>query len=236
MAVNLAVALAQQGHKVGLLDIDIYGPSVPIMLGLENSEPQIDPDRQKILTKERYGVRNISIGYMVDRYTPVIWRGPMVTKAIDQLIQDVDWDDIDILIFDLPPGTGDIQISLAQKVRLTGAVVVTTPQDVALIDAGKGVAMFEKVNVPILGIVENMSFFACPHCGEQSHIFSSGGGEREAKRTGVPFLGGIPIDPAVAEGGDSGSPVVVAAPESETAKRFHAVAQQLTQTLQTAGR
>lgn len=231
VAVNLAIALAQQGEKVGLLDIDIYGPSIPIMLGLEDAEPHIDQDRQKILTMERYGVRNISIGYMVDRYTPVIWRGPMVTKAIDQLIRDVDWSGVEILIFDLPPGTGDIQISLAQRVRLTGALVVTTPQDVALIDAGKGVAMFEKVNVPILGILENMSYFACPHCGERSEIFRAGGGEREATRTGVPFLGGIPLEPAVALGGDSGAPVVISAPESDAAMRFVEVARRLMQSV-----
>ena len=236
VAVNLAVAMAQLGRSVGLLDSDIYGPSVPLMFGLEDEKPQVNEDRTKLLPLERYGVRNISIGYLVDRYTPVIWRGPMVGKAMDQLMQDVDWSGIEIMIFDLPPGTGDIQISLAQKIRMTGAIVVTTPQDVALIDAGKGVAMFEKVEVPILGMIENMSHFSCPHCGKRTDIFKHGGGKKEASRVGVPFLGEIPLDPEVVLGGDQGTPIVIRNPEAPAARAFMEVAQKIVAVLEAAER
>ncbi len=229
VAVNLALGLARLGHRTGLLDCDIYGPSVPLMMGLEDAQPEVD--EHKMIPLESYGVKSISIGYLIDRDTPVIWRGPMVGKAIDQLMVDVDWSGIDVLVFDLPPGTGDIQISLAQKVALSGAVIVTTPQDVALIDAGKGVAMFEKVEVPILGIVENMSFFACPQCGKRTDIFRSGGGRREADRLGVPLLGEIPIDPAVALGGDQGSPVLAQHPESAAGRAFQALASRVAERL-----
>jgi len=232
VAVNLAVAAAQLGKRVGLLDTDIYGPSVPLMMGLEESQPMFDEDRGKLIPLERYDVKNISIGYLVDRHTPVIWRGPMIGKAIDQLMRDVDWSGVDLLFFDLPPGTGDIQISLAQKVALSGAVVVSTPQDVALIDAAKGVEMFRKTEVPILGLLENMSFFCCPSCGTRSDIFGQGGGQREATRLGVPFLGQIPLEPAVREGGDEGRPIVVRDPKSASARAFFEVARALLEKLE----
>ncbi len=229
VAVNLALALSRLGARTGLLDCDIYGPSVPVMLGLEDEQPGVED--QKMIPLERYGVKSISIGYLIDRDTPVIWRGPMVGKAIDQLMTDVDWEGVDVLVFDLPPGTGDIQISLAQKVALSGAIIVSTPQDVALIDAGKGVAMFQKVSVPILGIVENMSWFSCPHCGERTDIFRSGGGRREADRLGVPLLGEIPIDPEIALGGDAGAPILSARPESPGALAFMELARTVAGTL-----
>ena len=225
VAVNLALALAHLGGKVGLLDCDIYGPSVPLMLGLENEQPLVR--NEKLVPLSRYEVRSISIGNLIDRNTPVIWRGPMVGKALDQLMTDVDWAGTEIMIMDLPPGTGDIQISIAQKVALSGAVIVTTPQDVALIDAAKGVAMFEKVKVPILGIVENMSAFLCPHCGEKTEIFRSGGGRREAERLGVPLLGEIPIDPRIPVGGDLGNPIVAQAPDSVPGRAFIDLAKSL---------
>jgi ATP-binding protein involved in chromosome partitioning len=229
VAVNLALGLARMGHRTGLLDCDIYGPSIPLMLGLEDEQPLVRGHRMVPL--ERYGVRSMSIGYLIDRDTPVIWRGPMVGKAIDQLMRDVEWTGTEILVFDLPPGTGDIQISLSQKIDLSGAVIVTTPQDVALIDAGKGVAMFEKVSVPILGIVENMSFFSCPHCGRRTDIFRSGGGRREAERLGVPLLGEIPIDAEVAVGGDEGEPILSRAPDSPAARAFLALASRVSSSL-----
>ena len=212
VAANLAIGLARLGIRTGLLDADIYGPSVPLMLGLEGVQPRVTEHRMEPV--ERYGIRSMSIGYLVDRHTPMVWRGPMAGKAIEQLMSDVDWEGTEALVFDLPPGTGDVQISISQKIRLTGAIIVTTPQEVALIDAGKGVSMFRKVSVPILGLVENMSSFVCPHCGGHTEIFGSGGGAREAERLGVPLLGQIPIDPQVVMGGDEGSPVLVRNPES----------------------
>lgn len=223
VAVNLSLALARLGPRVGLLDCDVYGPSVPLMLGMENERPMMR--EEKLVPLTRYDIRSISIGYLVDRHTPVIWRGPMVGKALDQLMSEVDWSGTEILVMDLPPGTGDIQITIAQKLALTGAVIVTTPQDVALIDAGKGVAMFQKVNVPILGIVENMSAFSCPHCGEKTEIFRSGGGKREADRLGIPLLAEIPIDPRIPVGGDLGNPIVAQNPDSEAARAFIAAAE-----------
>lgn len=218
VAVNLALALARLGRRVGLLDCDVYGPSIPLMLGMENERPVLR--NEKLVPLTRYDIRSISIGYLVDRHTPVIWRGPMVGKALDQLMSEVEWEGTEILVMDLPPGTGDIQITIAQKVALTGAVIVTTPQDVALVDAAKGVAMFQKVNVPILGIVENMSSFACPHCGEVTEIFRAGGGKKEADRLGVPLLAEIPIDPRIPVGGDLGNPIVAQIPESPAARAF----------------
>ncbi|MDM7914618.1 MAG: P-loop NTPase [Candidatus Eisenbacteria bacterium] len=218
VAVNLALALARLRGRVGLLDCDVYGPSIPLMMGMESEQPLVRDD--KLIPLSRYDVRSISIGYLIDRNTPVVWRGPMVGKALDQLMTDVDWSGTDILVMDLPPGTGDIQISLAQKVAISGAVIVTTPQDVALVDAGKGVAMFEKVKVPILGMIENMSSFRCPHCGEVTEIFRSGGGRRESERLGIPLLGEIPIDPRIATGGDLGEPIVAQAPDSPAGRAF----------------
>jgi len=209
VAVNLAVALARAGFRVGLLDADVYGPSIPLMMG-EDRQPEFDPVRRMARPFERYGVRFMSLGFLAPREEAVIWRGPMVMKAIEELLRNVDWGDLDVLIVDMPPGTGDAQLTLSQKVRLAGAVVVTTPQDVALADAIKGIAMFRKVGVPILGLVENMSFFACPHCGERTEVFGHGGGRRQADRLDVPFLAEIPLDAAIRDGGDVGRPVAAA--------------------------
>jgi len=206
VAVNLAVALAGRGLTVGLLDADIYGPSIPTMMGV-HGHPTIDPDLQAIVPFERHGIRFMSLGFLVPPDQAIIWRGPMVMKAIEQLLRDVAWGDLDVLVVDMPPGTGDAQLTLSQRVHLAGAVIVSTPQDVALADAVKGVAMFRKVDVPVLGIVENMSFFVCPHCGERSEIFGHDGARVQAERLGVPFLGGIPLDPAIRASGDDGEPV-----------------------------
>jgi len=230
VAVNLAVGLAQRGAKVGLLDADIYGPSIPLMMGVDD-RPAIDPTGRSILPFDRWGVRFMSLGFLVDKDDAVIWRGPMVMKAIEQLLRDVAWGELDILVVDMPPGTGDAQLTLSQKVRLSGAVIVTTPQDVALADAIKGIAMFRKVGVPVLGIVENMSFFSCPHCGNRTDVFGHGGGRREALRLQAPFLGEIPLDAAIREGGDAGRPLLVADRSSALSAAFLAVADQILQTL-----
>lgn len=221
VAANLSVSLAHLGYRVGILDADIYGPSLPMMFGIDE-RPVVTDDR--IQPFERYGVMLMSLGFILDIDTPVIWRGPMVMRAIEQLLADVDWGPLDYLIVDLPPGTGDAQLTISQKVPLSGAVIVTTPQDIALIDARKGLAMFRKVNVPVVGIIENMSTFVCPHCGEETDVFKSGGGERTAEILGCPFLGRIPLDPAIVEGGDAGRPVVVAAPDGPHAASFERVA------------
>jgi ATP-binding protein involved in chromosome partitioning len=221
VSVNLAVALAQSEARVGLMDCDIYGPSIPLMMGVEE-QPSIRDE--KLIPLERYGVRMMSLGFLLDKDTPVIWRGPLVVKALQQMLQDVDWDELDYLVMDMPPGTGDVPLTVSQSVPLTGAVIVTTPQDVALADASKGTAMFNKVGVPVLGIVENMSFFECPHCGKRTDIFRHGGGSRESERLGVPFLGEIPIDAEVAEGGDKGKPVVAGRPGSAASQAFLGIA------------
>ena len=226
VSTNLALALSALGHTVGLLDADIYGPSQQMMLGI-TGRPEIDATDEKIMPMERHGVKTMSLGLITDADTPVIWRGPMVMKAIDQFLTDVKWGTLDFLIIDLPPGTGDAQLTLTQKAGLTGAVVVTTPQDVALIDARKGLAMFRKVNVPVLGIVENMSYYICRHCGEREEIFGHGGGHRTADMLGVPFLGEVPIDPKVVVGGDSGEPIVAAHPDSPAAMAFRELARQV---------
>jgi ATP-binding protein involved in chromosome partitioning len=223
VAVNLAVALAARGAKVGLMDADIYGPSIPIMMGVDE-RPDIDPSGRWIVPFDRFGVRFMSLGFLVDKDAAVIWRGPMVMKAIEQLLRDVAWGELDVLVVDMPPGTGDAQLTLSQKVRLSGAVIVTTPQDVALADAIKGVAMFRKVGVPVLGIVENMSYFHCPHCGNRTEVFGHGGGRREASRLEVPFLGEIPLEAAIREGGDAGRPVVAADQASVLSAAFLALA------------
>src|SRR4030065_614665 len=204
VSVNLAVALAKTGARVGLLDTDIYGPSIPIMMGV-TEKPEIRGE--KLIPIEKYGVSLMSIGFMIPEDTPLIWRGPMVMKAVDQLLTDVEWGELDYLLMDLPPGTGDVQLTLSQKVPLTGAVIVTTPQDVALLDVVRGISMFRKLNVPILGVVENMSVFSCPHCGGRSDIFSHGGGKTASEKLDVPFLGEVPIDLKIREGGDAGRPV-----------------------------
>ncbi len=233
VSTNLALALRQLGHSVGLLDADIYGPSQQMMLGIEG-RPQIDESDEKIIPMERHGVKTMSLGLITDPDTPVIWRGPMVMKAIDQFLTDVKWGVLDFMIIDLPPGTGDAQLTLTQKAGLTGAVVVTTPQDVALIDARKGLAMFRKVNVPVLGIVENMSYYLCRHCGEREEIFGHGGGRKTAGMLGVPFLGEIPLDPKVVVGGDTGEPVVAADPKSVASQAFRELARQVVEQVQSS--
>jgi len=226
VSTNLSLALRAIGCTVGLLDADICGAWQQMMLGIEG-RPQIDEHDEKIIPMENHGVKTMSLGLITDPDTPVIWRGPMVMKALDQFLTDVKWGELDFMIIDLPPGTGDAQLTLTQKVPLTGAVVVTTPQDVALIDARKGLAMFRKVNVPVLGIVENMSYFICRHCGQREEIFGHGGGKRTAEMLGVPFLGEVPIDPKVVVGGDSGEPIVVLDPQSAAAEAFRDIARQI---------
>lgn len=223
VAVNLAITLARSGRRVGLLDADIYGPSVPIMTGIDG-QPTLDRATRKLVPFERHGIRVMSLGFLVPKDNAVVWRGPMVMKAIEQLLRDVDWGSLDVLVVDMPPGTGDAQLTLSQRVRLAGAVIVTTPQDVALADATKGVAMFRKVGVPVFGVVENMSYFACPHCAERSDVFGHGGGRAEAERLGVPFLGEIPLDAAIREGGDTGAPIAARGTEDARAGAFDAIA------------
>ncbi|MCP9470708.1 MAG: Mrp/NBP35 family ATP-binding protein [Nitrospira sp.] len=224
VASNLACALALTGAKVGLLDADLYGPNIPMMMGPAKGPEQKDG---KIVPAESYGVKLISMAFLVPDETPLIWRGPMVHQYLQAFFRDVEWGELDYLLIDLPPGTGDVQLSLSQMVPLSGAVTVTTPQEVALHDVRKGMAMFQKVNVPLLGIIENMSYFVCGHCGERTEIFSHGGGERAAEKLGVPFLGRIPIDPAIREGGDSGHPIVVTDPTSPQAAAFRDIARKL---------
>lgn len=224
VAVNLAVALAQTGASVGLMDADIYGPSIPIMMGISGRP---ESDGSKLIPLERYGVRMISIGFLLPADSAVIWRGPMVMKAVEQLLYDVQWGELDYLVVDLPPGTGDAQLTLAQQVPVTGAVIVTTPQNVALADAVKGVNMFKEVGVPILGIIENMSYFVCPHCQGRTELFSHGGGEEAAKRLGVPFLGEIPLDAEVRKAGDEGMPIVQSKTDSSEAASFRALAEKV---------
>lgn len=228
VAVNLAIALAKEGAKVGIIDADIYGPSMPLMLGLSNKTGlKQDPVTQKLAPLESHGIKIISIGFMIDDDNPVIWRGPMASGALKQFMSDVHWGDLDYLIYDLPPGTGDIQLTLVQTIPLTGAVIVTTPQDVSLIDAKKGFKMFERVNVQVFGIIENMSYFIAPDTGKQYDIFGSGGGERLATQLNSKLLGSIPIDSRIREGGDNGEPIVVAYPDSENAKKITDIARNL---------
>ncbi len=224
VAVNLAVALSMDGAKVGLLDADVYGPSAPLMFGIKEKPTVLDGKLQPL---QKYGVKVMSIGFLVNPMEAVIWRGPMASSAIKQFIADVSWGDLDYLIFDMPPGTGDIQLTLVQTIPLTGAVIVTTPQDVALADAKKGLVMFNKVDVPVLGIVENMSYFICSHCGQRENIFDVGGGKRMAEELNVPFLGEIPIDTKVRIYGDKGDPIVHGEPGSQQGKIIHAIARQL---------
>ncbi len=224
IAVNLAVALAQNGLKVGLLDADIYGPSLPRMVGL-NRKPEVRDG--KMIPLEAWGLRCMSIGFLVEEETAMVWRGPMVMGALNQMLGQVDWGTLDVLVIDMPPGTGDAQLTLAQKANLAGAVIVSTPQDIALIDARRGIKMFEQVRVPVLGLVENMSFFACPNCGTHTNIFGHGGAQAEATRIGVPFLGEIPLQLAIRETGDAGTPITAADPGSDAAGAFRAIATQI---------
>jgi len=221
-AVNLALALAAEGAQVGVLDADIYGPSQPMMLGI-TGRPE-SKDGKTLEPMEAWGVQAMSIGFLIEADTPMVWRGPMVTQALEQLLKDTNWRDIDYLIVDMPPGTGDIQLTLAQKVPVTGAVIITTPQDIALIDARKGLKMFEKVGVPIVGVVENMSIHVCSNCGHAEAIFGQGGAERMCKDYNVPFLGGLPLDIRIREQADSGRPTVVADPDGKTAAIYKEIA------------
>ena len=224
-AVNLALALQRLGARVGVLDADVYGPSVPAMLGL-SGRPE-SPDDKSIEPMRAFGVEAMSIGLLVDTDTPMIWRGPMATSALTQLFTDTRWGDLDYLVVDLPPGTGDIQLTLAQKIPVAGAVIVTTPQEIATLDARKALKMFEKVNVPVLGIVENMAVHVCSNCGHAEHLFGQGGGQAMAAQYGVPLLGSLPLDLRIREQGDAGTPVVAAAPDSTPAQAYLAAAQAL---------
>ena len=229
VAANLAVALKKQGYKVGLLDADIYGPSVPTILGLKNAVVSVG-DNRRILPVEKDGLKVLSIGFMLpNEETPVIWRGALLMKAIQQFLFEVDWGDLDYLVVDLPPGTGDVQLTLAQNLVIDGALVVTTPQDVALADVKKAVAMFEELGVPILGLVENMAYYICPKCGEKGYIFGKGRVENYASQKGLEILAKIPVEPIVSEASDKGIPVVEAFPETETAKAFNELAQKVVQ-------
>ena len=224
-AVNLALALAAEGASVGMLDADIYGPSQPTMLGI-TGRPE-SKDGKRLEPMEGHGVQAMSIGFLIDVETPMVWRGPMVTQALEQLINETNWRDIDYLVVDLPPGTGDIQLTLAQRVPVTGAVIVTTPQDIALMDARKGLKMFEKVNIPILGIVENMSLHICSQCGHEEHMFGEGGGARMSKDYGVELLGALPLDIKIREQADSGKPTVVADPDGRVAEIYRQIARRV---------
>jgi ATP-binding protein involved in chromosome partitioning len=225
-AVNLALALAAEGATVGLLDADIYGPSQPQMLGIPDSQPE-STDGKKLEPMDAHGIQAMSIGFLIDPETPMVWRGPMVTQALNQLLGDTNWRDLDYLVVDLPPGTGDIQLTLAQQVPVTGAVIVTTPQDIALLDARKGLKMFEKVGIPILGIVENMSIHICSKCGHEEHIFGSGGGEKMCADYETELLGSLPLDRSIREQVDSGHPTVVADPAGRVAEIYRGIARRI---------
>jgi ATP-binding protein involved in chromosome partitioning len=229
VAVNLAVALAKEGASVGLIDADIYGPSIPLMLG-ENQQPKVvkTDSGMHLVPLQSFGIKFISIGLFIDNQDPVIWRGPMASGAIKQFMSDVEWGELDYLVFDLPPGTGDIQLTLVQTIPLTGAVIVTTPQEVSLIDARKALKMFERVNVPVIGIIENMSYFIAPDTGKRYDIFGAGGGEKVSKELNLPFLGGIPIDSRIREGGDKGKPIVFDIPDSEQSNIIMNISRSLT--------
>lgn len=228
-AVNLALALAADGARVGILDADIYGPSQPHMLGVGQQRPAITgaAGQQKMVPIMAHGIQSISMGYLVTEETPMLWRGPMATGALQQLLMQTAWDNLDYLVIDMPPGTGDIQITLAQKVPVTGAVVVTTPQDIALLDAKKGIEMFRKVNVPVLGVVENMATHICSNCGHEEHVFGEGGGERIARTYQTQLLGSLPLDLSICAQVDAGKPSVAADPESAISQRYRAIARKL---------
>ena len=221
-AVNLALALHLEGARVGILDADVYGPSIPTMLGL-SGKPE-SPDNKSIEPMRAFGIEAMSIGFLVDAETPMIWRGPMATSALTQLFTDTLWGDLDYLLIDLPPGTGDIQLTLAQKIPVAGAVIVTTPQDIATLDAKKALKMFQKVEVHVLGIIENMALHVCSNCGHEEHLFGEGGGQRMAAQYGVPLLGSLPLDIAIREQGDAGQPVMVASPDSAVAEAYRQTA------------
>ena len=232
-SVNLALALAAEGASVGLLDADIYGPSQPQMLGISGRPESMDGKSMEPMLA--HGIQTMSIGFLVDTDTPMVWRGPMVTGALEQLLRDTNWKDLDYLVIDLPPGTGDIQLTLAQKIPVTGAIIVTTPQDIALLDARKGLKMFEKVGIPILGIVENMSTHICSNCGHEEHIFGAGGGEKMCKDYNVDLLGSLPLDIKIREQADSGKPTVIAEPDSKIAKIYKEIARKAAIKIANAG-
>ena len=233
-AVNLALGLRALKLKVGILDADIYGPSMPKLLAIRERPQAIGGNRLKPI--ERYGMPVMSIGFLIEEETPMIWRGPMVMSALTQMLRDVEWGTLDVMVVDMPPGTGDAQLTMAQQVPLKGAVIVSTPQDLALIDARRGIAMFRRVNVPVLGIIENMSTFICPHCGGRSDIFGHGGARHEAERLNVPFLGEVPLDIAIREKSDAGLPVVATAPDSEHAQIYRDIAARVRDGLRATGR
>ena len=231
-AVNIALGIAAGGRKVGLLDADIYGPSMPRMMGI-SGRPN-SADGKTLDPMENYGIKVMSIGLMVDEETPMIWRGPMVQSALEQMMRDVNWGELDVLVVDMPPGTGDAQLTMAQRVPLTGAVIVSTPQDIALLDARKGLNMFRKVDVPVFGIVENMSYFLCPDNGKRYDIFGHGGAKREAERMGVDFLGEVPIEIAIREMSDAGTPITVSDPDSQSAANYRAIAERVWAKIETS--
>ncbi len=234
-AINLALGLKANGHSVAVIDADVYGPSMPRLFGLTGRPEAADAEGKKMKPMQRFGVEVASIGFLVDEETAMIWRGPMVMSAITQLIRDVQWSPADVMVFDLPPGTGDAQLTLAQQTAMSGAVIVSTPQDLALIDARKAITMFNKVNVPIIGLVENMSYFTCTKCGERHDIFGHGGAEAEALRKDIPFLGAVPLDLELRQRSDSGEPIVAARPDAEHSKIYRQMAAQIWDTLEAQG-
>ncbi len=234
-ACNLALGLARLGLKVGVLDADVFGPSMPRLFGITR-KPDLAPDGKKLKPIEKFGVKVMSIGFLVEEGAAIVWRGPMVMSALTQFLREVEWGELDVLVVDMPPGTGDAQLTMAQNVPLSGAVIVSTPQDLSLIDARRGMAMFKQVQVPLLGLVENMSYFICPHCGGRSDIFAHGGARHEAEAHGAPFLGEIPLDMAIRETSDGGAPVVASAPESPQAAAYVALASRVRAALFESGR
>jgi ATP-binding protein involved in chromosome partitioning len=232
VAVNLALALQAQGRKVGLLDADVYGPSLPLMLGI-SGQPRMS-EGKRIFPLEKYGLQVMSMGFFLDDASPVIWRGPMVMGLVRQFLKDVEWHDLDVLVIDLPPGTGDAQLTLVQLVPLAGGVIVTTPQDVALLDVQRGIAMFQQVNTPILGVVENMSYYECPECGQQDALFGEGGGKRISDHFGVPLLGQVPLVPIVRESGDAGKPIVGEQPDHPVSQAFLEIARRVLDEIEAA--
>ena len=230
VACNLAVGLAKLGLAVGVLDADLFGPSMPKLFGI-HSKPGLAPDGKRLMPLESVGVKVMSIGFLIDEGAPVVWRGPMVVSALNQLLREVVWGELDVLVVDMPPGTGDTQLTMAQNVPLAGAVIVSTPQDLALIDARRGIAMFNQVKVPLLGVVENMSYFVCPHCGGRTDVFSHGGARKEAEKLGVPFLGEVPLDIAIRANSDEGHPVIASMPGSPQADALLGIARRVADTL-----
>ncbi len=226
VACNLAVGLAKLGLAVGVLDADLFGPSMPKLFGL-HAKPSLAPDGKRLVPLESFGVKVMSIGFLIDEGAPVVWRGPMVVSALNQLLREVVWGELDVLVVDMPPGTGDTQLTMAQNVPLAGAVIVSTPQDLALIDARRGIAMFNQVKIPLIGVVENMSYFVCPHCGGRTDVFSHGGARQEAEKLGVPFLGEAPLDVAIRANSDDGRPVVATMPGSPQANAFLEIARRV---------